>query len=349
MVRRSKNAKAIRDFIIAEVTAHPADIAATTVHRFGIARVTANRYIQQLVAEGVLLAAGTTRARRYELRELAEARLTFRVNELNGEDRVWTENLRPLLNGLPGNVLDILQYGATEMINNVIDHSDAGSMFIVVRQNAQRTRLVIADNGIGVFEKIKRDCGLADTRHALLELSKGKLTTAPSRHSGEGLFFTSRMFNIFVLSSRGLEFIRTREDDDEWLFEVKHPEESYDGTAVTLEISNSAHHTCLEVFEKFQDDDDAPGFAKTHVPVRLAKYPGEQLVSRSQARRVLARFERFSEVMLDFADVAEIGQAFADEIFRVYALEHPEVDIIPIRVTPAVQRMIEHVLAGARR
>lgn len=64
------------------------------------------------------------------------------------------------------------------------------------------------------------------------------------------------------------------------------------------------------------------------------------LLSRSQAKRLLSRFEKFEEVMLDFKDVQTIGQAFADEIFRVFALQHPEVSIIAINTTPEVQQMI---------
>lgn len=71
-------------------------------------------------------------------------------------------------------------------------------------------------------------------------------------------------------------------------------------------------------------------------------------MSRSQARRVLARFNRFQEVMLDFKGVPRIGQAFADEIFRVFKNEHPEVAIYPVRTTPDVQAMIDHVRAGDR-
>lgn len=82
-------------------------------------------------------------------------------------------------------------------------------------------------------------------------------------------------------------------------------------------------------------------FSKTHVPLRLAQYDREQLVSRSQARRVLARFDRFAEALLDFNGVNFIGQAFADEIFRVFAKKHPEIKIVPINACRQVQQMIE--------
>ena len=42
---------------------------------------------------------------------------------------------------------------------------------------------------------------LLDERHAILELSKDQLTTDPARHTGDGIFFTSRMFDSFDLQT----------------------------------------------------------------------------------------------------------------------------------------------------
>lgn len=66
-------------------------------------------------------------------------------------------------------------------------------------------------------------------------------------------------------------------------------------------------------------------------------------MSRSQARRLVARFERFRHVVLDFAGVEEIGQAFADEVFRVFAAGHPSVELRPINAAPAVMAMVRRV------
>ena len=76
----------------------------------------------------------------------------------------------------------------------------------------------------------------------------------------------------------------------------------------------------------------------------------EALVTRSQAKRVARRFERFKRVELDFAGVPGIGQAFADELFRVYAAAHPAIRISAVNTEPAVDRMIRRaVVAGAGR
>ena len=71
----------------------------------------------------------------------------------------------------------------------------------------------------------------------------------------------------------------------------------------------------------------------------LAQLGDEQLISRSQAKRLIARFERFKSVILDFKGVNEIGQAFSDELFRVYRLAHPAIEIAPVNMTPQVEQM----------
>jgi hypothetical protein len=79
-------------------------------------------------------------------------------------------------------------------------------------------------------------------------------------------------------------------------------------------------------------------FDKTIVPIKMAK--DDDLVSRSQARRILNGLELFSEVILDFKSIQYIGQAFADEIFRVFPSMNPNTNIIAINANGDVQNMI---------
>jgi anti-sigma regulatory factor (Ser/Thr protein kinase) len=243
------------------------------------------------------------------------------------------------------NVLDICQYGFTEMLNNAIDHSASRKCVISYSQNAARIDIFVIDFGIGIFEKIQRDFDLPDPRSALLELSKGRLTSAPERHAGEGIFYTSRMFDTFSIGSGHLFYERTRRDDDDWLIEISQRENFTAGTSVKMRISTATDLTQQTVFDQYHAD--GMRFRKTHVPVSLARYDNEQLVSRSQAKRVLARFENFSEVMLDFNGVDQIGQPFADEIFRVFALSHPGTPIVAVRANDSIKRVIEGVRAAA--
>jgi hypothetical protein len=336
---------AIRKFLLERADKEHTGLIKAAMDEFGISRPTASRHIQYLVDNAMLEAEGPPRARRYSLAISGGRVVELPMGEVRDENLIWRTHLRQHVQDLPKNVVDILQHGATEMINNVIDHSEASTLKVFYGRTALDSEIFVVDDGVGVFEKVKRACELEDTRHALLEISKGKLTTDPDKHSGEGLFFTSRMFTRFVLNSRGLAFMRKMGTDDAWLMEVDDSVALLSGTSVAMKIRHDAKHTAADIFRRFEEGDDAPGFAKTHVPVRLARYDNEQLVSRSQARRVLARFERFAEVMLDFEGVPQIGQAFADEIFRVFALEHPDVDIIPIHMTPEVERMYNRIQA----
>lgn len=85
-------------------------------------------------------------------------------------------------------------------------------------------------------------------------------------------------------------------------------------------------------------------FAKTHIQIKLLKYGDDNFVSRSQAKRVLSRLEVFKEVLFDFAGVQSVGQAFADEIFRVYQNSHPQARLGYANANENVLSMIRRAL-----
>ena len=93
------------------------------------------------------------------------------------------------------------------------------------------------------------------------------------------------------------------------------------------------------MFDNFSSGEDY-AFTKTVVPVSLAQYGDETLVSRSQAKRLLAGVDKFKVVVFDFSGVESVGQAFADEVFRVFRKQHPEMEIVSINANKAVAQMI---------
>ena len=48
-------------------------------------------------------------------------------------------------------------------------------------------------------------------------------------------------------------------------------------------------------------------------------------------------------MILDFDQVPTIGQAFADELFRVFANQHPEIELVPENANEPVRFMIGRV------
>jgi hypothetical protein len=242
---------------------------------------------------------------------------------------------------LAQNVRDIWHYAATEMINNAIDHSGSRDVEVSVSMNALWAEVLVADEGEGIFVKIQRALDLHDPREAILELAKGKLTTAPEQHTGEGIFFTSRALDFFEIESHHLRFSHAPRADDA----IAEQAADTPGTRVRMRLANESPRVMREVFDAFTDPEEY-SFDKTVVPLRLAQYEGEKLVSRSQAKRVSLRVERFKRVELDFAGISDIGQAFADELFRVFANAHPHIRITPINTEPAVAQMIQRAVAA---
>jgi anti-sigma regulatory factor (Ser/Thr protein kinase) len=266
------------------------------------------------------------------------------MTEVIDEARVWVMQVEPQLRDLPRNVLGIGMHGFTEMLNNAREHSGGTGVEIGLARDEERIRLWVADDGLGVFEKVREAAGLADVRESILELAKGKLTTDPAHHSGEGIFFTSRMFDRFELRANRLTFIH-EVDGEDWL--VEDEPKNGAGTRAIMEIATTSARTAKEVFDRFANPESGDyAFSKTHVPVKLVRYGDEGLVSRSQAKRVLARFEKFAEVMLDFSGVDAIGPAFADEIFRIFPAAHPGINLIAIHAGDEVMTMI-HRARGA--
>jgi anti-sigma regulatory factor (Ser/Thr protein kinase) len=334
----------IRNYILRNVEEHPSTIHRLAAAHFDIKERAVNLHTKQLVEQGLIVATGKTKSRTYALKVLTQWRKPYMIAPGLSEDAVW-EDLRPKMEDLPANVLDIWNGAVTEMFNNVLDHSEANGAIVEFTRTAVNTQIIIIDYGIGIFKKIQQAKKLDDPRHAILELSKGKITTAPDHHSGIGIFFTSRMFDLFYILSQGLVFTH---QSNLRVDTLSQNESLLTGTMVTMKIANDSPRTSKEIYDRFADpEEDDFGFVRTIVPIKLAKYSG-QLVSRSQAKMVLSGLDRFKIVTFDFADVESIGQAFADEIFRVFAKAHPEMQLRSDNANERVNGMIQLALANAR-
>jgi anti-sigma regulatory factor (Ser/Thr protein kinase) len=253
---------------------------------------------------------------------------------------VWAEEVQPLLGSLSPNVREICEYAFTEILNNANEHSGAPTARVIVRRTAAEVRLWIEDEGIGVFRKIKEACHLEDERHAVLELTKGKVTTDPERHSGEGIFFTSRMVDYFELSSGTVALLHARKVGD-WLFQDAPP--GREGTVVTMAVGARSKLAMKDVFDQNATERDDYAFRRTQVAIKLAQAGGGGLISRSQAKRIMSGLDKFKEVILDFSGIASIGPAFADEMFRVWATAHAAVELAPINMSKEVAKMVRRV------
>src|SRR5271168_310559 len=258
----------VRKYILEHLEKHPHDLTKVVAEHFGITRQAVNKHLQRLKSEHAVIESGQTRNRTRKLATLVEWDRVYQITPDLAEDLVWRDDVSKVIGDMPNNVLAIWHYGFTEMFNNALDHSAGTTIYLGIKRNAVDTEMVIRDNGVGIFKKIRAELGLLDERHAILELAKGKLTTDPKRHSGEGIFFSSRMFDEFDILSGGLFFSHVFSNKHDWLLERDKFES---GTAVWMKLNNHTSRTTAKVFNHYTSGDEF-GFTKTVVPVNLARY-----------------------------------------------------------------------------
>jgi len=306
----------------------------------GISRQALSVHVRSLVEAGKVARSGSARGARYMLRDRAPAAAAAsRVLRTRGLDeaRVWDEfaaglNLR---SALRSNVEAIAHYAFTEMLNNAIEHSGANRCSVRLRLEPGMLSFEIRDPGIGVFHSIASKLRLESEHAALVELLKGRTTTMREAHTGEGIFFTSRVADRFVLRSHRIQIEWSRAKGDVFVSSPRLLE----GTDVSFAIHRSSRLVLEKIFGEFAPEEYDFRFQKTKVLVKLLR--GE-FVARSEAKRLLANLEKFSEIVLDFRNVKSVGQGFADEVFRVFARRHPHVKIATENTSPVVDAMIRH-------
>lgn len=330
----------IKHYILEQVDAGCKDVVKKTVNAFEMTPTSVYRYIKEMETDGIL----TKKGHKYSLTEINNSFL-YRTGEVQDEMEILKRDLEPLFAECSENVQRIWRYGLSEMINNVLDHSESQGFAILVRKTYMSTSVIIADNGVGIFRKIKEYYTMPSLEDAISELFKGKLTTDKLNHSGEGIFFTSNAMDVFAAISDGRIF--TRNKFEEVSVDVQIPSLDSDntskkkgeGTIILLKLSNFSKKTIAKVMDRFSNDEN--GFYKTIIPIKnlFDDYP----VSRSQAKRLVRRCESFREVVLDFEGVDDAGQGFMHELFVVFGNSHPDIKLVPLHTNSKVQRMIQHV------
>lgn len=331
------------DSTILAIARTPGPLASTASRATGLSRVAVSRRIKKLADTGYLLRHGSGTRQTYSPGASRFWTLTLPHADAAkaGESEIWEAHVNPLMAGLPPNVVNIANIAFTEILNNALDHSQARQICLGVHVHGGRLQMAVMDDGIGIFRNIASALNLFDDRLALLELAKGKYTTAASGHSGMGVFVTSRMLDGFLLHSRGISFAPKTPAGADLSFGWINVHAWASGTVALMDIALDSPSTASTVYERYFSPDEvgSDAFHTTEVPVKLAQL-SSQLVSRSQGKWVMQRATQFKTVILDFEGVDMVGQAFVDEVFRVFATNHPEVRLVCVNLAPGVARAI---------
>ncbi|MBI5466433.1 MAG: DUF4325 domain-containing protein [Candidatus Kerfeldbacteria bacterium] len=318
--------------LIAKTLSKEGELRASALARTaGVSRTYVKRILQKLCEDGQLVLIGKANQARYvspEVRHVLAARRSLTtarrvlINRGLDEDKVLSEIKRSagIFIGLPANITKILDYAFTEMLNNAIEHSKSKKITVLFSRQPQAVKFEVVDRGVGIFNNIRTQRKLKTTMEAIQDLLKGKQTTAPRRHTGEGIFFTSKVADVLAIQSSGKKLIFDNLIGDVFIRDIRPTK----GTKVIFTIGFKSKRSLRQVFKDYSGE--AYGFSKTKVAVRLYEL-GSEYISRSQARRVMAGLEKFKHITLDFKGVTIVGQGFADEVFRVWQNKHPNIDI----------------------
>lgn len=323
----------------------------------GVSRQYVNMVISGLVAEGKVFKVGGTRKAFYVAKAFMDAHpetvpVIFRKRYENTsleEHKVFMEieDKLPRFKELPENIRSIFTFAFSEMFNNAIEHSTSKIISVEVILRDTLLSFVVNDAGVGVFRNIMKKKNLQSEIEAIQDLLKGKTTTMPRTHSGEGIFFTSKTGDSFILDSFGhlLSIDNTIDNVSARTTSVIKR-----GTRVIFKIDIGSVRHLNNVFKKYTNigSDSDYGFDKTEIRVKLFTSGGVH-ISRSQARRILEGLEKFKAILLDYKDVPLVGQAFVDEIYRVFQNKHPAIAIQEENMSEGVTFMVERAKTEAKK
>lgn len=338
----------IKSHILAKIQENGQVKASDIIKELGFSRTYLNRFFQELRDEGKIFLIGKSNKAIYILTDkdnLIKTKQKILIFDKTFDNKHLDESVilnevkqsTGIFDSLQNNIDHIVQYSFLEMVNNAIEHSKSEKIRIVIYKVSNTVTFVTEDWGIGIFENIRTKFNLPDTLTAIQELLKGKKTTEPNQHSGQGIFFTSKLADSFTIKSSDKALMFNNIIDDLFIEDRK----THTGTSVIFSININSKKTTQEIFNAYSNQEYE--FSKTQVKVKLFRI-GKDIFSRSEARRVMISLDSFHEILLDFADVESIGQAFADEIFRVWQNNHTNIKIVYINANENVGFMIKRAL-----
>lgn len=323
--------------------------AAELLRSFSFSRQYLGRILKELIDSNQLIKVGSARSTFYALPEYIQKNKTILSTYYSKtfknvgleEHKILgqIETALPLIQKLPDNIFSIFTYAFSEMLNNAIEHSQSKNIKIEAMFKGKTLAFEISDSGVGVFRNIQRKKKLKNELEAIQDLLKGKTTTMPKSHSGEGIFFTSKVGGIFSLDSFGYQLTINNNIPDIFVQQLKKQKR---GTTVSFALSVNSKLHLSDVFQKYTNLGDKSdfGFDKTEIHVKLYTISGIH-ISRSQARRVLAGLEKFKVILFDFDKVPMVGQAFADEIFRVFHNKNPQIKLETANMNESAEFMVK--------
>jgi anti-sigma regulatory factor (Ser/Thr protein kinase) len=334
----------LTQWITAAALEHGPDLVEHLMQREQINRRRANSVLKALEAAQWLARTGTPRRPQFRPGALRQVVRSYAISGLD-EQRPWRRDFAPNFE-LPAPVRHMAQHSFTELLNNAIEHSGGSAVTVSMRQTPLQLQLLVSDDGCGLFKRVAECFAIDEPDLAMLELGKGKLTTAPEHHSGHGLFFSAQLADVIDIHANGVSYQRRAWEPGQWhAAPQRNAAAARPGTAVYLAIQLDTGRTLDGVLQAHSASGCGYDFARTRVPLSLlcGSDSAAALLSRADARRAAQRLAEFEQAEIDFCGIDHLGHGFADELFRVLPRQHPGLTLHPVGMAPQVAAMVASV------
>lgn len=333
---KTSRADEIRKFILENVDSNPNGIATQTAKKFRISRPGVHRHINSLLESGHLAKIGHRRKTRYARTTERQQIWVVKRSEIKSAPEVWEQTCAKKLRVFKSNVIDLLQWGFCQVLQNALEHTQCKELAIFYEFSGKSIHLSLLDDGMGIFESVSQSNQIADLREAAL-----KIMNAPfaQNHSGPGLAWCAKLFDSLLIRSNGLEYCRFGNED--WYLD-NAPSDEHMGTLVQLSLDIATTRTLASVL---QPGGGCPA-DRQHVFVKMLELKNEVYLTREDAQNLLFDLDGFKEIVLDFKAVRNVGYHFTHEIFCFYQSKNPEVEISYLNTNSNIKFMIERCQVG---
>jgi predicted transcriptional regulator len=219
----------IHEFILDHVSEDGAGVASRIAKAYGISRQAANRHLDGLIGDGLLMESGSTRAKRYELRPTGALTREFRITPVLNADRVWDDHVAPMLAGEREALRNLCRAGFGELVRSASSHAGSTWLTMSVSATTRHIDLAVSDDGQGIFVALAGQFGVSAPRDAAEELARRARMRAAD-HPAARLVLLARNFEWFAVRSSGVELFHGAQIN-EW---VVRDTPVMTGTTITL-------------------------------------------------------------------------------------------------------------------
>ena len=327
----------IKQFILNNISLHQKDIIYTAINQFGISRQAALKHMNALIDDKKVMAYGKTRDRRYKLIPQVNFNKTLRIDSNFNSYEVTQKQILIHLESLSKNIFQICEYSIEALVNNIVDHANASSLYVKLFLTYSDFHIIISDNGSGLFENIKSKLDLPTIQSAAIEIAKGKITTSPLHHSGDALHTIFHLFDWVKIDSSGYGMIF---DNKNKIWKIDYSKQEH-GTRVHLQINPNSNRTIEKVFQNLFNKEEQ----SIQIPISLLKEPNKNsLHSNSHAKSIFWNINYLNAIKFDFSHIDLIGPAFADELVRQSRSIDREVEINWVNSNQTIDLLMNRAL-----